>query len=292
LTKKKQNITHVWQKLGGWCNLTMTTIYKHINGLTTSAMKNMKYLILISALFLLSTSFFPFKKKWIKTHKDYITLYSRPSGFSHSISPDSLKIQNILQEGIDCVEEIKKILEVNFSGEIKVYLYNFDEAEKEIGTNGGGGAIPTKGIILYTNFEKNNIDSTRNRIQYLGLHEYVHIVSFKSIGNATIRLFAEGYANAVDGTYGGKSIETYLSLKRMKTPSELLDSDNMFEGYFYPQSGFFIKWLFKEYSIKTVNKLFALPRENFEKEFEVITGESFQIMESKYLKYCENMLQK
>jgi len=78
----------------------------------------------------------------------------------------------------------------------------------------------------------------------------------------------------------------------MKTPSELLDSDNMFEGYFYPQSGFFIKWLFKEYSIKTVNKLFALPRENFEKEFEVITGESFQIMESKYLKYCENMLQK
>jgi len=29
--------THVWQKLGGWCNLTMTTKYKYGNGLTPSA---------------------------------------------------------------------------------------------------------------------------------------------------------------------------------------------------------------------------------------------------------------
>jgi len=251
----------------------------------------MKNLILLCTLFFLITSFSPFKKKWIKTKKDYITLYCRPQGFSNSTSPDSLKIQNILQEGINCVEETKKLLEVNFSGEIKIYLYNYDEAEKEIGTNGGGASIPAKGIILYTNFDKNNIYSTRNKIQYLGLHEYVHIVSFNSIGNATIRLLEEGYANAVDGSYGGKSIETFLRFKNMKTPSELLDSDSMLEEYFYPQSGFFIKWLFKEYSIKTVNKLFVLHRENFEKEFEVITGESFQIMERKYLKYCENTLQ-
>ncbi len=30
-------LTHVWQKLGGWCILTMTTKYKHTNGLTPSA---------------------------------------------------------------------------------------------------------------------------------------------------------------------------------------------------------------------------------------------------------------
>jgi len=38
LTKKKhETLTHVWQKLGGWCNLTMTTKYKSGNGLTPSA---------------------------------------------------------------------------------------------------------------------------------------------------------------------------------------------------------------------------------------------------------------
>jgi len=30
-------VTHVWQKLGGWCNLTTTTKYKYFNGLTPSA---------------------------------------------------------------------------------------------------------------------------------------------------------------------------------------------------------------------------------------------------------------
>ena len=35
--KNKQPLIHVWQKLGGWCNLTMTTKYKSGNGLTPSA---------------------------------------------------------------------------------------------------------------------------------------------------------------------------------------------------------------------------------------------------------------
>jgi len=35
--KNKLAITHVWQKLGGWCILTMTTKYKSGNGLTPSA---------------------------------------------------------------------------------------------------------------------------------------------------------------------------------------------------------------------------------------------------------------
>ena len=32
-----QVLTHVWQKLGGWCNLTATTNYKSGNGLTPPA---------------------------------------------------------------------------------------------------------------------------------------------------------------------------------------------------------------------------------------------------------------
>ena len=37
--KQKTNelLTHVWQKLGGWCNLTTTTKYKSGNGLTPPA---------------------------------------------------------------------------------------------------------------------------------------------------------------------------------------------------------------------------------------------------------------
>jgi len=35
--KYAQPLTHVWQKLGGVCNLTITTKYKSGNGLTPSA---------------------------------------------------------------------------------------------------------------------------------------------------------------------------------------------------------------------------------------------------------------
>ncbi len=255
----------------------------------------MKRILLFCILILTLTSFAPLKKQWVKTKKENIILYTRPAGFTKTNSPDSAKINAILNEGIACVKEINEILGVDFNSEIKVYLYNYDEAQEQIGTNGGGGAIPAKRKILYTYFEKCNKDLEKNRDIYIGLHEYVHVISFNSIGFPKIRLFTEGYANAIDGHYGSKEVngvlvstpvEDYIKISNIMKPSELLDSVKMFEGYFYPQSGFFMKWLFEKYSVKTVNKLFVLPRENFENEFKTITGESFGDMENKYLEYC------
>jgi len=245
---------------------------------------------------LIITSFSPFKKHWVKTKKENFIVYTRPIGYTKTNSPDTSDIRLITNEGIESVKEINEFLGVNFNSAIKIYLFNYDEAEKEIGTKNGGGANVDKRIIYFAFDDTSGKDMIRNKDIFIGVHEYVHIVTFATIGQGSIRLFVEGYANAIDGHYGSKiingitvatPIEDYLSLKKIKKPSELLDSDNMFEGYFYPQSGYFIKWLFKEYSITTVNKLFVLPRLNFEKEFEVITGDSFEKMENNYLKYCE-----
>ncbi len=233
------------------------------------------------------TSFIPLKKKWIKTKKENIVLFTRPDNYTNYTSPNSETINECLNEGIACVKEINEKLGVNFDSDIKVYLYNYDEAKEQIGTNAGGGAIPTKRIVLYTYTEEHNYDKKRNRTRYIGVHEYVHIVSFNELGISKTRLFTEGYATAIDGSYGGKEIEQRLNQNKMKTPSELLDSEDMFEGDFYPQSGFFIKWLFNEYSIEKANKLFVMTKDEIKSEFEKITGEKYSLMEKKYSDYCD-----
>ena len=250
----------------------------------------MKYLF--AGIILISlTSFSLFKSKWIKTKKDIIVLYTRPESFTNYLSPDSSRINKYLKEGILCVNEINKVLEVNFNSKIKVYLYNYDEAKEQIGTNAGGGAIPTEKIILYTYTKDNYIDKKRNRVRYVGVHEYVHIVSFNTIGISKTRLFTEGYATAIDGSYGGKEIESFLKKDNIKTPTELLNGEEMFEGDFYPQAGFFIKWLFNEYSVKKSNKLFILTNDEIKNEFENITGDSYLKMEKKYIEFCNKYLE-
>jgi hypothetical protein len=250
-----------------------------------------KYLI-IGIVFIAIASFSPFRKKWVKTKKENIVLYTRPENFTGYTSPNSDKINAYLDEGIESVKEINEILGVNFDSKIMVYLYNYDEAKEQIGTNGGGGAIVNKRIIYYTYYkDSNNIDKKRNRIIYIGAHEYVHIVSFNTIGFSRTRLFTEGYANAIDGYYAGQEIEEYLDRKIIKTPTELLEGEEMLEGVFYPQSGFFIKWLFQEYSIEKSNKLFVLTKDGIISEFEGITGDTFYLMEKKYSDYCDKYFQ-
>ncbi|MFH2140783.1 MAG: hypothetical protein ABIJ97_00065, partial [Bacteroidota bacterium] len=241
----------------------------------------MKNIIIISLIIVALTNTSFIKKKWIITKQDNIILYTRPAGFTETKSPDNERIKNLLNEARLCIDEINKTLKTDFNDKIKIFIYNKDEAKEKIGTDAGGGAIIEKKKIVFVNSEHPNYDSGRHRNAYIGVHEYVHIVSYHGIGFSYIKLLFEGYANAIDGHYGCKMvddkkvatpIEDYITLEKIKKPSELLDGDDMFEGDFYPQSGFFIKWLFNEYSVDVVNKLFILKREGFENEFEKITG--------------------
>ncbi len=256
----------------------------------------MKSIFLFSILLISLTNFSIFKTKWIKTKRDNVVLYTRPQNFSDSISPDSARIEQVLSEAIACIKEINKKLGTNFNAKVKVYLFNYDEAMEQIGTNAGGAANVKENELYYVNFRDPSFDPIRKRNSYIGVHEYVHLVSFNELGFASTRLMAEGYACAIDGCYGSKVIngrrtrtqlKDQITFDKIKKPSELLDGEDMPEGDFYPQAGIFVNWLFNEYSVEKVNKIFVLKKEDFESEFEKITGESFQDMEKKYLEYCK-----
>ena len=49
-----------------------------------------------------------------------------------------------------------------------------------------------------------------------------------------------------------------------------------------------MKWIFKEYGIENINKLYTFNERQIEKEFIKVTGESFAIMERKYMTHLQN----
>lgn len=77
------------------------------------------------------------------------------------------------------------------------------------------------------------------------------------------------------------------------TPSELLNGGKIPYSQFYPQSGFFINWLFEQYGVEKVNKLYpkvrryTLNKSKLKKEFESTLGDSFSTIENNYLAYCK-----
>ena len=75
---------------------------------------------------------------WKVTKEQRVTLYTRPIQYSMSDSPDSLTIQEILIEQEHVIDYINKRLNTDFQSNVKIYLYNLDEAKEKIGTKGGG----------------------------------------------------------------------------------------------------------------------------------------------------------
>jgi hypothetical protein len=101
----------------------------------------------------------------------------------------------------------------------------------------------------------------------------------------------EGYANAVDWTYGCKSndlwINEYIEQQKIIRPSDLLIKNRELpEREFYPQSGYFVRWLFARVGIEMTNKIYRTKKEDFVSEYKKITGEEFSEMEKAYMDYC------
>ena len=89
--------------------------------------------------FLVLTSFRPdLKVPWIKTSGNQVILFSRPSKYTGTESPDTGTIRKIIQEQEDIIRLINKKLGTDFRDMVKLYLFNFDEAKEKIGTNRGG----------------------------------------------------------------------------------------------------------------------------------------------------------
>jgi len=246
------------------------------------------------------------KGPWIVTKSGRVTLYCRPIDYSKSPSPDSLAISNILKEQNDCYNEINNKLKLNDDFEFSIYLFNYDEAQEKIGTNGGGYAKSKKRVIYYTYFNPPIKNAETGRSEYLGAHELVHVFAYRNFGRVR-KIMREGYAVAISGNYSAykapngefykKPIELWMKefneTNQVLTPTEMLNGGKIPYSQFYPQSGCFINWLFEKYGVEKVNmlypkiKLYRLNKSNLKKDIESILGESFSTIENNYLAYCK-----
>jgi hypothetical protein len=249
----------------------------------------MKTSMMIAILFFNQPALFLKNSEWVKNVQGKEHIYTRPVNYSKSASPDSIAISEMFREVSFSIGTINKILKLNYTGSVKVFYFNYDEAAKVIGTNGGG--FQSRKGIFYTYFQKGDHYDSVNRIKfYIGLHEFVHVVAWYKIGKSKSRLFVEGYANALDGYYGGRTIYEDVQVQEPIPPSRLIkdvvnQGGQLPEDTFYPQSGVFINWLFRKYGVEKVNRLYKVNPKKFEKKFEKITGGSFSGLEKEYLDY-------
>jgi hypothetical protein len=111
------------------------------------------------------------------------------------------------------------------------------------------------------------------------------------ISGSTTRLMTEGYANAIDWTYGCRSIDSwiqeYKEQHKMIRPSDLLyRNQELPEREFYAQSGYFIRWLFARLGVDKTNALFKTKIRDFEDKYGKLSGEDFSQMEKAYMNEC------
>ncbi len=256
------------------------------------------YTPLLVCLILCAGFKFDLNGPWIENRLGNITLYTRPTGFSNTPSPDSSDITKILTAQVNDVGIINNTLKTDFDAEVKIYLFNHDEAKTKIGTNSGGGAR-VKIREMYFAFNKEFADKMDD---FMGLHEMVHIAAGNVLGYPETHLMNEGYANALsngyklhiteDGKIVGTSLDQWMmdlaKENKILSPAEMLkEGDRIHDDLFYPQAGYFIKWLMENYGVATTNAIYPLKAGKIIKAMPELTGKDFATIEKEYMKYIE-----
>lgn len=261
-------------------------------------MRNLVFIIILLSL----TSFkADLSGLWNRVESENVTVYSRPADYSKTNSPDSTDLQRILMEQNQIIDLINRRLKTDFNGMVEIYLFNYDEAKEKIGTNGGGFCSTKKSRIYFTYYDDPIYNTIRKEREYMGVHEMVHLIANKELGDHKTAFFAEGYANAIDGNYGAinngdsltrrridSTMNSIVANGKMSTPAELLHNTDIPAQMFYPQIGCLFNWLFAEYGIDRINEMYTFSTKQIEKNFEKITGDSFEEMERKYLLHIKN----
>jgi hypothetical protein len=263
--------------------------------------KTMKQtVIVILVLFILSSWKADLKGPWIRTDGKRIILYTRPLNYSKTESPDSISIRKIIQEQEHAIDYINDRLKTDFQSKVEIFLYNLDEAKEKIGTNGGGFANlnKSKRQIYFTYRSEPMFNTIKNTLEYVGVHEMVHVITINKLGSLNTSFFGEGYSNALDGNCGSQmqgnrlawcrndsTLVKIMKMGKLLKPSDLLYNENIPVREFYPQVGCLVNWLFETYGVDKINKLYSLKREEIEVGFLKATGERFEEMEKRYMKY-------
>jgi hypothetical protein len=222
-----------------------------------------------------------------------ILLYFRFEGFSEQPSPSIEETDSLVNQQNFYYTAICDSIGRDFSEKVTIYLYNRDEAEKHIGTDGGGHAIPKLNTIYYTYLpeQREHTDPYGIENPLMGAHELVHVITHRTLGYPGTKLMSEGYANWLDGCYAGYRIEEIVRHYRdeepakIMSPEQLLTETSISESVYYPNCGIFIRFLVRRYGVEAVNSLFTVPAEAFRDAFDLVSPESWESMTVAYMNH-------
>jgi hypothetical protein len=240
-------------------------------------------------------------KEWVVTELGNVILHTRPQDYSNSQSPDEQTISSILRNQNFYYTLIKDTLGLQYDEKVLIYLFNHDEALDAIGTNTGGYSMSERSTIYYT-FLLASYKDVYNRNAYIGCHEIVHLLTHRALGNNYTRMMNEGYAVAFAGSFGrtydeveeivtARTINDWMQFhyrnNNILTPHQLLFEPDKPDEVFCPNAGFFISFLWQNYDISKVNKLFNLSGENIYSMLTGILGKPFEEISEDYMDYVE-----
>ena len=258
--------------------------------------------ITILVLFALTscTDFFAdvnLQKEWKEMESETIIVHFRPEGFSSSPSPDEETVRSILDNQNLYYRVIQDSIGRSFNDKVLIYLYNKDESEKLIGTDGGGHAIPKLNSFYYTYLpNRREITDQYNIINPpIGAHELAHVITHRTLGYPPTKMMSEGYAVWLDGNYAGYAIDDIIRKYRKDEPQKIMTPDELLtetidkESVYYPNAGLLIRYLVQTHGIEKINRLFTSKEDDFKEDFQRITGESWETMSSRFERYINNL---
>ena len=264
----------------------------------------------LAVLFVISMSscseIFPRVEKddeWVVHEYANIMLYSRPEQHSQTVSPQEHEIFTILENQHFYYETIQDSLGVNFQEKVMIYLYNLDEAIKAIGTHEGGHSVADRSSVYFA-FRRPAYYDNFGRKAFIGPLYMTEVITQQYFGKPFTKMMSVGYAVAFTGTLGRDEtfdgdvighrilflMEELYRNGQLMTPHELLNDTDRSREVYYPNAGFFILYLWRHFGITNTNRLFNLSKEDFEKGFLQVTGNSLNAVTDHYLLYCQNQL--
>lgn len=235
---------------------------------------------------------------WKGIENGSIELYYRPIDYSETKSPTWEQADHIINAQNIYYHAIQDSINRSFEDDVRIYLYNYDEAKEKIGTNGGGHALPKFNTYYYTFIDSNRSITDHFGVvdPYIGAHELVHVITHRTLGYPKTKLMSEGYAVWLDGTFARYHIKDIIRNFRDEHPERILSPNDMIlnadaylSSVFYPNAGIFAKFLVKRYGIDMINTIFTVSEDNLISELENLRGESWNELCTAYEFYIENL---
>lgn len=218
----------------------------------------------------------------IRESEHYIFHYH---GGSHS----EQDIMQIIEVQENCFEHICEVLNVSLNQKINYYLCDSPiEVGKIYGDNepcNGFARMPNEIYAVY------NED-----IKCIGYHEDAHIISYNTLSRPPQNFIREGLAMFFDKTWWGISnfawVAYYLKKNELPRFCDLIESSNFHKHSYiitYPLSGAFTDYIISIFGIGKYKEFYKNLNEDFNSCFQESFGMPFDKVESKFIKYINNI---